>query len=71
MPTINAQNWNSSVYVTIMGTPPFRRGKERHAPPKKMEEPTAYRDPIAPYAGIIARLVPLVQFKRVEIDQFK
>ena len=36
-----------------------------------MEEPTAYRDPIAPYAGIIARLVPLVQFKRVEIDPFK
>lgn len=59
MPMISAQNWNSSVYV-IMGTPPFRRGKDRHAPPKKDGGANRLPFTTAPYAGIIAHLLVLV-----------
>lgn len=50
MPTINAQNWNSSVYVTIIGTPPFiGREKEGFALPE-VRGTNRLPFTIAPYA---------------------
>lgn len=71
MPTINAQNWNSSVYV-IISIPPLWEGKRSVPPPGMMGEANRLPLSIAPYVwdySMDTRACP--DFKGAEIDPFK